>query len=57
MEIHEFDRVVLKSGKRGFVADVIKPSEAYVVDVDDEDGSISSEVILQSEIDRVDEGR
>lgn len=50
MVIHEFDRVELKSGKKGFVADILKPSEAYIVDIDEDDGGISSEVILHSEI-------
>lgn len=53
MEIHEFDKVLLKTGETAYIADVLKAGIAYVVDIDKADGSIETEIVEQKDIERV----
>ena len=53
MIIKEFDKVLLKSGKTAYIADVIIADVAYVVDIDKSDGSIETEIIEYNDIERV----
>lgn len=53
MEVKEFDRVLLKTGEYACIADLLKPGEAYVVDIDKSDGSIETEIIEHQDIEKV----
>ena len=53
MVVKEFDRVILKTGETAYIADVIIPAKAYVVDVDKFDGTIEMMVAKQEDIEQV----
>ena len=53
MVVKEFDRVILKTGEMAYIADVIVPSKAYVVDIDQSDGTIETMVAEQEDIEQV----
>ncbi len=50
MKIEEFDKVLLKSGEKAYIADVLKAGIAYVVDIDKDDGTIETEIIEAKDI-------
>lgn len=53
MVINEFDHVLLKTGDKAYIADVLKPSAAYVADIDRSDGSTDTEIIEQKDIQEI----
>ena len=53
MVVKEFDRVMLKTGEIAYIADIIVPAKAYVVDIDKSDGTIETTVIEQEDIEKV----
>lgn len=53
MVVKEFDKVLLKTGEMAYIADVIVPAKAYVVDINKPDGVIETDVIEQEDIERV----
>ena len=56
MTIKEFDKVLLKSGEEGYIADILKAGVAYVVDIDKADGTIETEIIEEKDISKVIKG-
>lgn len=53
MVVKEFDKVLLKTGEMAYIADVIVPAKAYVVDINKPDGVIETDVIEHEDIERV----
>lgn len=53
MVVKEFDRVILKTGETAYIADVIVPAKAYIVDIDKSDGTIETIVAEQEDVERM----
>ena len=51
--VKEFDKVLLKTGEMAYIADVIVPAKAYVVDINKTDGVIETDVIEHEDIECV----
>ncbi len=53
MEIKMFDKVLLKTGETAYVVEIYEQGVAYEADIDKADGSVETDTIKHSDIEKV----
>ena len=53
MSIQMFDKILLKTGEIAYIVEIYEQGVAYEADIDKADGSIETDTIRHSDIERV----
>ena len=53
MEIKMFDKVLLKTGETAYIVEIYEQGVAYEADIDKADGSVETDTIKHSDIEKV----